>query len=96
LFHWRRLGPDALTIVTTELVSGSWESARPGCVISDERSALQETLALRYELVTEVPPLGTTAVRALKLDQPFQFTHAYALSRQDVTRSDAPTVVTSR
>jgi hypothetical protein len=55
--------------------------------------ALSDVTEFRYELVNEVPPLATESVLALKLDQPFMFARAFALSRRVVTPDDRPVVV---
>ncbi|MEU4161868.1 hypothetical protein [Actinoplanes sp. NPDC026670] len=95
VFEWRRLGPDRLSITETLLASGTWDSARPGQVICAEppqpATGRQE---FRYELTTEVPPLGNDPVAALTLDPAFLFAHQFALVSRDATAAGRPKVVT--
>jgi hypothetical protein len=94
MLAWRRMDTDSFTIAETQLISGRWKAERPGCIVCDEPSVfLHDSTQFRYELIREIPPLLDGPVLALKLDQPFQFTHVYALVRRDVTQVAIPRIV---
>jgi hypothetical protein len=92
--RWRRLGTAVISIREIELTSGTWEPGRPDCIISDQPPRpLDEETRLRYELVRETPPLASAPMKSIKLDRPFMFAYAYALTRPDVVAADMPAVV---
>jgi hypothetical protein len=94
LFEWHRLDVSRFCISDHQLISGTWDPDRPGCILCDEAPmSMDVRTQFHYELVTQVPPLADSPELTLILDKAFQFTRSYALVRRDVVDADRPTVI---
>jgi hypothetical protein len=94
LVTWARNGANDFSITELQLISGVWRSGQQNKIFhTDPPSITAGVTRLRYELVQETPPLASELMSALKLDRPFMFSQAYALSRRAVTREDQPIAI---
>jgi hypothetical protein len=96
VLEWQRLDANHFGIAEKQLISGTWDSTRPGCVMCNESPmSVDDSAQFEYELFPQVPPLADSLVpvQALRLDKSFQFARTYALIRRDVVEADRPSVV---
>jgi hypothetical protein len=94
LLTWRCPRGGVLELAEHELISGSWEPARPGRIVTDRApTPIRTTTPYGYEVTRERPPLGDGPVRALRLDRAFLFTSEYAFVPGEISGADVPVVV---
>jgi hypothetical protein len=89
-FTWNCPEAGTLEIRYTTAISGSWEPGRAGLATIGEQRPDDTVVLTRYTLDQDATPMVTGPFTAWHLDQPIEFSRAYALVRRDIHGEDDP------